>query len=88
MAVANQILLNMESYGESKDDLEKSWQIWVHHIPFDSPVARALVKLYTQKLEKLDEKNYAAAYQRLKRKLDLVQQRADRYNISAYTQAD
>jgi hypothetical protein len=39
-------------------------------------------------LEKLDEKNHAAAYQRLKRKLDLVQQRADRYNISSFTQAN
>ena len=88
MAVANRILLNMENYGESKDDLEKSWEKWVHHIPFDSPVARALSELYTQKLEKLDEKNHAAAHQRLKRKLDLVQQRAERYNISSFTQAN
>ena len=88
MAVANRILLKMESYGESKDDLEKSWEKWVLHIPFDSPTARALIELYTQKLEKLDEKNHAAAYHRLKRKLDLVQQRAERYNIASFAQAN
>lgn len=84
MAVANSILLNLDNYGESREDIEKSWEKWIHHIPFDSPVSGALAKLYNQRLEKLNQEKNAAAYQRLKRKLDLVQHRADRYNIDMF----
>jgi hypothetical protein len=88
VAVANSILLNTENYGESKDDLEETWEKWVHHIPFDAPVSRMLTKLYTQRLEKLNKEKNAADYQRLERKLDLVQQRADRYNINSFKLAN
>jgi NADH:ubiquinone oxidoreductase subunit len=84
LAVANLILLNFDNYGESREDIEKSWEKWIHHIPFDSPVSGALAKLYSQRLGKLNQEKNAAAYQRLKRKLDLVQHRADRYNIDIF----
>lgn len=84
MAVANSILLNLDNYGESREEIEESWEKWIHHIPFDSPVSRALAKLYNQRLGKLNREKNAAAYQRLKRKLDLVQHRADRYNIDMF----
>ena len=85
IAVANSILLKTESLGESKDDLEETWEKWVHHIPFDAQVSRMLVKLYSQRLEKLDKEKNAADYQRLKRKLDLVQHRANRYDIERFS---
>lgn len=88
VAVANSILLNTENYGESKDDLEETWEKWVHHIPFDAPVAQMLTKLYTQRLEKLDQEKNAADYQRLKRKLDLVERRAYRYDIRLFSQTN
>lgn len=88
MAVANLILLNLENYGESREDIEESWGTWIHHIPFDAPVAGALAKLYNQRLEKINREQNAADYQRLKRKLELVQRRADRYNIDLFAGAD
>ncbi len=84
MAVANSILLNSDNYGESREKIEESWAKWIHHIPFDSPVSGALAKLYNRRLEKLNREKNAADYQRLKRKLDLVQNRADRYNIDVF----
>jgi hypothetical protein len=87
MAVANSILLKLENFGESREDIEESWEKWIHHIPYDAPVARALARLYNQQLEKLNREQNAADYQRLKRKLDLVQHRADRYNIDLFTDA-
>ncbi|MEJ2165513.1 MAG: hypothetical protein P8X90_08285 [Desulfobacterales bacterium] len=88
MAVANSILLNLENYGESREDLEENWGKWIHHIPFDAPVAGALAKLYNQRLEKINQTQHPADYQRLKRKLDLVQQRAARYSIDLFAGAD
>ena len=87
MAVANLILLKLENYGESREDIEESWEKWIHHIPFDAPVARALAKLYNLRLEKLNREQNAADYQRLKRKLDLVQRREVRYNIDLFADA-
>jgi hypothetical protein len=84
LAVVNSVLLNQDSYGESREEIEKSWEKWIHHIPFDSPVARALAVLYNQRLDKLNREKDAAAYQRLERKLDLVQRRAERYKIDMF----
>jgi hypothetical protein len=84
LAVANMILLNFDNYGESLEDIEESWGKWIHHIPFDSPVSKALAKLYRRRLGKLNQEKNAADYQRLKRKLDLVRHRADRYNIDMF----
>ena len=84
IAVANHILVNMENYGESREDLEKYWEKWIHHNPFDADVANALAKLLKQRLAKLGKKNKLAAYQQLERKFKLVQSRADRYDINAF----
>ena len=84
MAVANSILLKLQNYGESREDIEENWDKWIHHIPFDAPVARALAELYIQRLDKLNREQSAADYQRLKRKLDLVQRRAARYDINLF----
>lgn len=85
MAVANRILVNRDDYGESREDLERDWEKWVHHIPFDVPVAKALAKLYERRLEKLDKEKDAAIYQRLKRKLKLVRSRVARYSIDSFS---
>ena len=84
IAVANHILVNMENYGESREDLEKYWEKWIHHNPFDADVANALAKLLKQRLTKLGKKKKLAAYQQLERKFKLVQSRADRYDINAF----
>ena len=84
IAVANHILVNMENYGESREDLEKYWEKWIHHNPFDADVANALAKLLKQRLTKLGKKKKLAAYQHLERKFKLVQSRADRYDINAF----
>ena len=86
MAVANRILINKDQYGESGENLEENWEKWIHHIPFDSSVARRLVKLYAKRLENLDEKKDAGAYQRLQRKLNLAESRADRYSVASFSQ--
>ena len=88
IAVANRILLGIDNYGESTEDLEKSWGKWVHHIPFDSPVSRALIKLYTKRLGKMDKEENTAEYQRLQRKLDLVQRRAERYDLDLFSRVN
>jgi hypothetical protein len=88
MAVADSILLNLENYGESRENIEKSWGKWIHHFPFDAPVAEALAKLYIQRLEKINQAQHPADYQRLKRKLDLVQRRAARYDIDLFAGDD
>ena len=84
LAVANSVLLNQDSYGESREEIVKSWEKWIHHIPFDSPVAGALATLYHQRLDKLNREKDTAAYQRLERKLELVQGRAERYKIDKF----
>lgn len=86
IAVANQILIHMDSYGKSRENLERKWEKWIHHIPFDAPVANALAKLLKQRLVKLDKKKKPAAFQRLERKFKLVQSRATRYDINSFAQ--
>ena len=87
MALANDFLVRMDDLGESRDDLEKSWWKWSHHNPFDAPVSAALLKLYKSKLAKINKNNSAAAYQRLERKINLLQKRATRYRISAFSRS-
>ena len=84
--MANRILINEDRYGESGEDLEESWEKWIHHIPFDSSVARRLATLYTKRLENLAEERDAGTYQRLQRKLNLAQSRAARYDIASFSQ--
>ncbi|NIO06964.1 MAG: hypothetical protein GTO40_02830 [Deltaproteobacteria bacterium] len=86
MAIANGILTQREDYGESREDLEKEWEKWVHHLPFDAPVAEALAKLYERRLERLDREEDAGPYQRLERKLRLVKSRAHRYRTDPFGQ--
>ena len=86
LAVANRILVNKMNYGESREELEKDWEGWIHHLPFDSAVSQTLERMYTQRLNKLNKETDAAAYQRLDRKLKLVRSRASRYNIARFTE--
>ena len=84
-AIANRILLRREDYGESKEDLEENWAKWIHHIPFDAPVARTLAKLYEGRLDRLHKEKDAAEYHRLERKLRLVRNRASRYKPLSFS---
>jgi tetratricopeptide (TPR) repeat protein len=86
IAIANRILIQENDYGESRENLEETWAQWLHHFPFDAPVAEALAKLYEQRLAKLDKEKNAAVYQRLERKLKLVRSRATRYNMTSFSQ--
>jgi hypothetical protein len=87
IALANDILVHMDDLGESRDDLEKSWWKWSHHNPFDAKVSGALLELYRNRLAKINKKNSAAAYQRLERKIKLLQKRAARYKVSTFSQS-
>lgn len=82
MAVANSILVGSADYGESLEDLEGDWETWLHHIPFDAGVARALSKVYERHLANLDRKKDAADRERLERKLALARARAERYDLA------
>jgi hypothetical protein len=84
MAVANRILIGKRDFGEKQEALGKSWQKWLHHIPFDAPVAEALGRMYEERTEKLDEKEDAAVLHRLAKKLRLTQDRAMRYGMGAF----
>jgi hypothetical protein len=84
MALANDILVGMDDYGESLESLEEDWDTWLHHIPFDADVARALGELHERRLAKLDPKKDAGDYERLERKLRLTQARAERYDINRF----
>ena len=84
MAVANHVLVGVDDYGESLESIEEDWDTWLHHIPFDADVARALSRLYARRLAKLDAKKDAADHERLERKLRLVRARAERYDISRF----
>jgi hypothetical protein len=87
IALANDILVHMDDLGESRDDLEENWWKWSHHNPFDAQVSEALLKLYRNKLAKINKNKSAAAYQRLERKIKLLQKRATRYKISTFSQS-
>jgi hypothetical protein len=84
IAVANDILVHIKNLGQSREDLEETWWQWIHELPFDAPVSEALLKLYQIKLAKMDKNT--TAYQRLKRKLSLIQKRATRYKVSTFSQ--
>jgi len=84
MAAADSKLLNLDHYGESREEIEESWEKWIHHIPFDSPVSGALAERFNQRLEKPNPEKNAAVHQRLKRKRDLARNRADRYNSDVF----
>jgi hypothetical protein len=86
VAMANHFLINQNDYGESREELEEEWEKWIHHLPFDAPVAHVLTKLYERKLNKLDVGKDAAAYQRLDRKLKLIRNRAARYCTDSFSQ--
>lgn len=85
-AVANRILVDLHDFGESRETLENNWEVWIHHIPYDAPVARALERLLRERLARLDKKKNPAAHQRLERKLDLVTKRALRYDMERFRQ--
>lgn len=87
IALANDILVHIDDLGESRDDLEENWWKWSHHNPFDAQVSEALLKLYRSKLAKINKNKSAAAYQRLERKIKLLQKRATRYKISTFSQS-
>ena len=88
MAVANRVLIREDDFGESREGLEGDWEKWVHYIPFDAPVAKALAKLYERRLERLDKDKDAAVYHRLERKLTLVRSRAVRYSIDSFSRGE
>ncbi len=74
------MLTQMSNYGESREAVEENWKIWIHHIPFDTPVAKALAGLMETRLKKMHKRKDAAAHQLLSRDLRLVNMRAERYD--------
>ncbi len=83
-ALANQLLIQQADYGESREALEENWQAWLHHNPFDAPVARRLTDIYRWRIAQLNPKTDAGAIQRLARKLHQTESRAQRYSETAF----
>jgi hypothetical protein len=79
ISLANRLLIQQADFGESRESLEKSWQKWLNHEPFDAPVARRLAEIYRQDLARIDAKTDSNAVQRLERKLRRTEARAQRY---------
>jgi hypothetical protein len=86
VSVANHSLLQRDDFGESLENLTEGWETWLHHIPFDSEVARALLALHQKRAAQLDASQDAGARQRLERKLQLARSRATRYDRAAFLQ--
>ncbi len=84
VSLANRILLQQDEFGESREALEENWQTWIHHNPFDAPVARRLSELYRRHLGQLDPQSDSGAVQRLERKLRQTEERAGRYAAAAF----
>ncbi len=82
--MANQILLQQKSFGESREALEENWKTWLHHNPFDAPVAERLAGLYRRHIGQLDPRSESGAVQRLERKLQQTENRARRYAAEAF----
>jgi hypothetical protein len=87
-AVANTVLVSMAEYGESSEDLERNWENWIHHVPFDAPVVEKMAGILKTKTAQIDKKKKPAIYQRLSRKLSLLEIRAARYNFESFKDAE
>jgi hypothetical protein len=79
------MLLRRADFGESREDLTGSWETWLHHIPFDTEVARALLALHQKGAAHLDAGQDAGARRRLERKLQLIRSRAERYDRTTFS---
>jgi hypothetical protein len=84
VSLANHLLVQQTDFGESREALEKNWQTWLHHNPFDAPVARRLSELFARHLSQLDPKSDSGEVRRLERKLHQTQDRAKRYAAEAF----
>lgn len=84
VSLANHLLVQQTDFGESREALEKNWQTWLHHNPFDAPVARRLSELFARHLSQLDPKSDSSEVRRLERKLRQTQDRAKRYAAAAF----
>jgi hypothetical protein len=82
--MANAILVRHASFGENREALEEKWEAWLHHHPFDAPVARRLADMYRQRLAQLDPHTDESAIGRLTRKLTKAERRALRYATAAF----
>jgi hypothetical protein len=79
--MTNHLLARQAEYGESREALEKSWQKWLHHDPFNAPVASRLADIYREHMQRLDPTSDASALQQLERKRRRTEDRAGRYRM-------
>lgn len=84
-SVANRILAQTKNLGESEEALSPIWEIWVHYMPFDAPVAKALSQIYTREIQGMDKKTDERERDRLSIKLRLAEKRAERYDIENFS---
>ncbi len=85
LALANQMLVDMDELGESREDLLTVWERWHHFMPFDSSVANALAGMYRQDLENMKPKKDASKIFKTRKKLKLAEQRINNYSLPAYS---
>ena len=86
LATANQLLLEMDDYGESREELESGWQDFINRHPFNAPIAQKLMTFYEKRMTTLQEEGKNAEALRLSRKIRLLKNRMDAYSLSAFQQ--
>jgi len=80
--LANATLVELDDFGNSIRQLEKSWYAWLHYYPFDTRVTGKLETLYQKRIDTLDPGKDAAQVRLLERKLQLLRNRLARYGVA------
>ena len=86
LALANQMLTDMEELGESREELLPVWERWHHFMPFDASVAQALADMYREDLEHLNPQKDVSKIFKTNKKLKLAEKRISSYSLPAYFQ--
>jgi|GEM_PF-1122218 len=82
-SLANSMLVELDNYGDSTRQLEKSWYEWLHFYPFDTRVTEKLAELYQNRIDTLNPKKDAAQIRLIEKKLQLLKNRLERYRTMA-----
>jgi hypothetical protein len=82
--MANTLLANMDTHGDATRQLESTWFEWLNYHPFDTLVAKRLATLYRNRIASMDTSRDAHLIQKLKRKLELTENRSARYAIEHF----
>ncbi len=84
LPITNNLLTQIDSLGESKENIQKRWEQWLDKSPYDIATAKALCRIYEQTLASLKQKDETELYENLNVKYQLIKERAERYSIEKF----